>query len=246
MPDFRGYGQFCPVAKAAEVVAERWTPLILRELLMGSHHFNDLRRGVPLMSPSLLSRRLKELESVGVVERRRTGHGRGFEYRLTPSGRELRGVIEALGVWGRRWVSRNLRQYELDVALLMWDIRRRVPPERLPPDRVVIHFRIAGVPPSRKYWWLVLETDAVDLCMSDPGYPVHLTATAHVRTLTEVWVGDVPLDAALAEGRIELAGPVEYRRQFADWLGLSLFARVPQAARDPKREAHRNRGAAPV
>jgi DNA-binding HxlR family transcriptional regulator len=239
MATFRGYGQFCPVAKAAEIVAERWTPLVVRELLAGSHRFSDLRRGVPLMSPSLLSQRLKELESVGVVERRLAPDGRNHEYHLTTAGQELEGVIGALGIWGRRWFHQSPSRRELDAGLLMWDIRRRVPGDHLPDHRVVIHFQIAGTPASRKYWWLILEPDAVDLCMVDPGFGTDLTLATDVRTLTEVWVGNARLEDALARSRITLSGPAEYRRRLPQWLGLNVFSAVPRVSvsRSPRARA---------
>ena len=142
----KGYGQFCPVAKAAEIVAERWTPLVLRELLCGSRRFNDLHRGVPLMSRTLLAGRLERLEDAGIVRSATRARGRGREYHLTAAGEELRPLIECLGEWGQRWARAQVGRGDLDPGLLMWDIHRRVNLEALPPERVVVRFDFRGVP----------------------------------------------------------------------------------------------------
>src|SRR5688572_17153496 len=152
----KSYGQFCPLAKAAEVFAERWTPLVLRELFCGSVHFNDLRRGVPLMSPSLLSRRLKELETAGIVSCSR-GTGRSSEYHLTEAGRALWPVVEQLGVWGKRWTRAHIEKHELDAGLLMWDVRRNVNLELFCERRTVLKFEFKGTSSGKRLWWLVVE-----------------------------------------------------------------------------------------
>lgn len=229
MSEASTYGQFCPVAQAAEVVAERWTPLILRELLCGSRRFNDLRRGVPRMSPSLLSKRLRGLQRSGLVERCELEDG-GEGYRLTPSGEALRPVIEGLGAWGKRWLRPGVRDDELDASLLMWDLRRRVCPEELPEERLVLHFRFPEAEKGRRRWWLVLDPEREpDLCLHDPGYGVDLTVEADLRVFTEVWLGDVPLAEALGKG-VELTGPTHLRRAFPGWLELSLFAEVERGS----------------
>lgn len=227
----RTYGQFCPVAQAAEIVAERWTPLVLRELLCGSHRFNDLRRGVPLMSPSLLSQRLKELEDAGVVARVQSEQGKGAEYHLTEAGLALRPIIEGLGFWGRQWLQRELRQEELDPALLMWDIHRNVDAGKLPPTkRVVVQFDLDGVPLKKSRWWLVFDRSQTDLCLRNPGHPVDLHVAAHVRPLVEVWLGHQKVRDAIRSGTIRLEGKRPLVRGFEGWFGLSLFARPKHAA----------------
>jgi DNA-binding HxlR family transcriptional regulator len=160
------YGQFCPVAMAAEIVCTRWTPVLLRELTCGPARFNDLRRGVPRMSPALLSKRLRELEAAGVVERAAAPREPAVqEYRLTEAGEDLRPVIEALGSWGQRWVETSATLRNLDPSLLMWDMRRNLDPEPLPPRRVVIQFQYPELPPAQRRWWLIVAPDApVDLC----------------------------------------------------------------------------------
>jgi DNA-binding HxlR family transcriptional regulator len=222
----KGYGQFCPIAKASEILAERWTFLVLRELILGSSRFNDLRRGVPLMSSSLLSQRLKFLEREGVVGRRPAQAGSGLEYHLTAAGRELEPVIIQLGEWGARWVRSRLGAEDLDVALLIWDMHRNVRPEHSPARRVVVAFEFTDVPQSKRRWWLVSDGKAADLCVTDPGFEVDLLLISDLRTMTAIWVGDLSLTAALNSGALETEGPVELRRRLEAWLALSLLASI--------------------
>src|SRR5215831_13084556 len=164
----KGYGQFCPVAVACEIFAERWTPLILRELFAGAHRFTDIRRGLPLISRSLLAQRLREMESFGVVSSQPLARGRGKEYRLTSAGEEFRDVVERLGEWGQRWSTSQFDLDNLDTSLLMWNVRRRIDVERLPEGRVVLRFDFTGMPArcrSQRTFWLVLERPEVDLCV---------------------------------------------------------------------------------
>lgn len=231
MVEKRGYGQFCPVALAAEVLAERWTPLVVRELLCGSVRFNDLQRGVPRMSSALLSRRLKELQFAGIVERRR-GIGGALEYHLTAAGRELFPVVEKMGLWAQRWLRHDLVDTaNLDSDLLMWDIRRNVlaksPPRQ---SRYVVEFRLSGVPISRRRYWLVFEGGVVDLCYRNPGFEVSLFVEAGLRALTQVWLGHVPIDRAIREGRLRIDGSRDDLRAFRSWFTLNMFA---QAGREP-------------
>ena len=225
----KGYGQFCPVAKAAEIVAERWTPLVLRELLCGSHRFNDLHRGVPLMSRTLLAARLEQLETAGIVQSVARPRGRGREYYLTEAGEELRPLIECLGEWGQRWARAHVDRDDLDPGLLMWDIHRRVNLEALPPERVVVRFDFRGVPATMRCpstWWLVLDRPEVDLCLKEPGFLVDIVVSADLRTLTRVWMGDVRLNETVRAGLIRLDGPPSLVRAFPTWLTLSAFAGV--------------------
>lgn len=230
----KAYGQFCPVARAAEIVTERWTPLVIRELLCGSTRFADLRRGVPLMSPSLLSQRLKTLEDAGIVVRTRGATKGTWEYQLTQAGHELRPLVELLGVWGQRWIDHELSGEELDPTLLMWDLRRRIDRSRLPEERVVVRFEFASAPAARRRWWLVSSADAIDLCLRDPGYPVDVTVTTDIRTMSNVWLGKESLTAAQRAGRLVLSGPRELTREFGSWLKLSLFSQVRHDAPLPE------------
>jgi DNA-binding HxlR family transcriptional regulator len=220
----KGYRQFCPVAKAAEILTERWTPLIVRELLCGSRRFNDLRRGVPLMSPALLSKRLKSLESAGIIERRSPGGS--SEYQLTPAGEELRPIVETLGVWGQRWARRELTREDLDAGLLMWDVHRGLAADRLPQGRTVIHFELTDAPRAKRRWWLVANDGDVELCLSDPGHDVDLYVITDVKTMTQVWMGDIKVDRAVANELIELHGSPQLARRIGSWLGRSFFAGV--------------------
>ena len=221
------YGQFCPVAKAMELLDERWTLLVIRELLQGSRHFNDLRRGVPRMSPALLSSRLRTLQRAGVVDRYEDG--KRVSYLLTPAGEELRPIVESLGKWGIRWIP-QLGDEDLDPHLLMWDIRRNVDLEAVPPGRTVLHFTLQDLPSATRDWWLVIAGSEVDLCDHDPGHPVTATVQTDLRTLTRFWRGDLSWPHALRDGAITVLGPVQARRSLPQWLKRSAFATVPRPA----------------
>jgi DNA-binding HxlR family transcriptional regulator len=237
MAEKRGYGQFCPIALAAEILAERWMPLVVRELLCGSVRFNDLQRGVPRMSSALLVQRLKRLQSAGIVERRRGEEG-GFEYHLTPAGRELFPVVENMGLWAQRWLRHDLFDAaNLDPDLLMWDIRRNVV-RKAPPRarRYVAEFRLSGVPITRRRYWLVFERGEVDLCYRYPGFDVDLFVESSLRVLTQVWLGHTPLDRAIDDGRLRLDGTRGDVTAFRSWFALSMFA---AAGRAPPGEAGR-------
>jgi DNA-binding HxlR family transcriptional regulator len=230
MGENRGYGQFCPVALAAEVLTERWTPLVIRELLLGSVRFNDLQRGVPRMSSSLLARRLKELQHAGIIERRR-GARAGAEYHLTPAGRELFPIIEKMGLWAQRWLRHELVDAaNLDPDLLMWDIRRTVVSQVRPDEhRYVAQFQLSGVPASRRRYWLVFEHGHVDLCYKHPGFEIDLFVEAGLRVLTEIWLGHTTIDHALGEDRLRLDGSRRDIAAFRSWFALSPFARAGRA-----------------
>ena len=212
-----GYGQFCPVSKAAEVLCQRWTPLILRELLVGSTRFNEIRRGVPTCSPALLSKRLKELETAGVVER--TSTGTGPCYTLTEAGRELFPLIQGLGEWGQRWVRSDYGPDDLDPGLLLWDVRRFLAPGEFGDRRVVIQLTFPSMAPKQRYFWIVVERDDVDVCLTDPGFDVDVAVEADLRALTQVWMCDARFTDALADGRIAMRGPRELTRRIPDWFG---------------------------
>lgn len=226
------YKQFCPVAMAAEVLCTRWTVVLLRELVAGSTRFNDLRRGVPRMSPALLSKRLKDLEEAGIVVRvaSRTEPG-VLEYRLTPAGRELEGVVMAIGKWGQHWVEAQLSLENLDPSLLMWDMRRNLDPTPMPERRCVIHFIYPEQPNTRRYWWLVIEPDAeVDLCSVDPGFDVDLYVTVDLRTMTAIWMGLDTVGDSIATGKLTLTGDRQLAKEMQSWLGLSPFANEKKLA----------------
>jgi len=222
-----GYGQFCPVAMAAEVLCRRWTVLILRELLAGSTRFNALRRGLPRVSPSLLSKRLGELENAGIVSRRTDPGGEAPVYELTPAGRELMPVITAMGHWGQKWLESQLSLKNLDPSLLMWDMRRNLDPTPLPPRRVTIQFQYPEVRPAQRRWWLVVEDAGVDLCSVDPGLDVDLYVTTDLRTMTAIWMGLTSVREAVDSDKLTLVGERDVADRMQKWLGLSPFAHAP-------------------
>jgi hypothetical protein len=178
----------------------------------------------------MLSIRLRQLEDVGVVTR--TGEGQGTEYRLTEQGREFAPIIHLLGEWGQRWYRTNFGDDELDVSLLMWDVHRKVHPEYFPTGRTTVQFVFAGVPVARRHWWLISTTSEVDVCPIDPGFEVDLHVTTHVRTLTQIWLGDLTFRVALTKGDIKLEGPRLLQRHFEQWLGRSALADVKDARRN--------------
>ena len=219
-----GYKQFCPVAMAAEILCSRWTLVLMRELIAGSSRFNELRRGVPKMSPSLLSQRLRELELAGIVTRKPSRTEKGsYEYALTPAGRDVRQIVEAMGFWGQKWVDSEQSLQNTDPTLLMWDMRRNLNPEPLPKRRVTIEFTYPEQPSSKRRWWLVIEPDGeVDLCWADPGFPVDLHVSSSLRSMTAVWMGLTTV--AREKNNIRIEGDREVARSMQTWLGLSPFA----------------------
>jgi DNA-binding HxlR family transcriptional regulator len=226
--DRGSYGQFCPVAMAAEVVCSRWTALVLRELLSGTTRFNDLRRGVPLMSPSLLSKRLKELEEAGVIATVPTGQPGVVEYKLTEAGEDLRPVVMALGTWGQRWVESSVSLKNLDPSLLMWDMRRSLNPTPLPNRRCTINFLYPDVGSARRSWWLVVDAadrGKVDLCSTNPGFDIDLYVKSTLRSMTAIWMGLTTVAKEVEAGHVELIGDTEVARSMQRWLGLSAFAK---------------------
>jgi DNA-binding HxlR family transcriptional regulator len=210
---------------AAEIVCSRWTALIIRELLAGTTRFNDLRRGVPRMSPTLLSKRLRELEQAGIIEIQPSTPAGSFEYRLTKAGKDLEPVIMGLGIWGQRWVESNLSLKNLDPSLLMWDMRRNLDPKPLPDKRCTIHFLYPELDEGRRNWWLVVENGAVDLCYNDPGYEVDLYVRCPLRTMTAIWMGLATVREEIEAGRLELTGDRSMIDRMQQWLHLSPFAK---------------------
>ena len=221
------YHQFCPVAKAMELLDERWTLLIVRELVTGSERFNELRRGVPRMSPTLLSKRLSQLVRAGVVDRRDDGND--VRYVLTTAGRELQPVVEALGAWGIRWIG-EIGDEDLDPKLLLWDMRRNIDYTSVPPGRTVVQFRFPDAAAGTRDWWLVINSQETDVCDADPGHPVAVTVTGSLRRIVEVWRGDVKWPDALRSGALTIHGPAALRRAVPRWFTLSNFAPVARPA----------------
>jgi DNA-binding HxlR family transcriptional regulator len=211
-----------------ELLDERWTMLVVRELVTGSRRFNDLRRGLPRMSPTLLSKRLAQLTRAGLVERHVDGHE--VQYVLTPAGEELRPIVEAVGAWGVRWIG-HLGEQDLDPSLLLWDMHRNVDHASVPDARTVLHFQFVDVPAKARRWWLVITADDVDVCDTDPGYDVDVTLTVELRCMTRIWRGDLSWSDALRSGSLVLDGPNALRRAVPSWFVSSGFASVPRAPR---------------
>jgi len=220
-----GYGQFCPVAKATELLGERWMLLILRELFLGSHRYSEFQRGLSRISPSLLAKRLKQLEQAGIVVRKAQTGRKGNDYFLTPAGKELEPMIGQLAVWGMRWARGQLRDDELDVEFLMWDIQRRLQLDRLPDGDTTLCFIFDDID-RYKNWWLVLRDGSVDLCTENPGRDVDLYVSASLRDLVEVWEGDVPIKKALREKLIRTQGNRQLAKTLPEWLGINIYAEV--------------------
>jgi DNA-binding HxlR family transcriptional regulator len=210
-----------------EVLDERWMMLVLRELLLGSSHFNEVRRGVPRMSPALLSKRLQTLVKAGVVERH--VEGKRVTYHLTPAGRELMPVLEAIGRWGLRWM-RELYDEDLDPFYLLWDIRRSIDLEEVPDTTTVLSFRFSDVDPSVRQWWMVIRREGVDICDFDQGYEVLAYIEASLRTLTRLWRGDFSWREKLRSGEVRIDGGPVARRLVPRLLGRSFLAGTPRPA----------------
>jgi DNA-binding HxlR family transcriptional regulator len=230
MPGQTGYGQFCPVAMAAEILGSRWTIPVLRELLCGSKRFNELRKGVPRMSPALLSQRLRDLEHAGIVRREQNSAG-APEYRLTEAGEDLRGVVESIGGWGQRWIDAGISLRNLDASLLMWDMRRRIDAKPIPMQRAVIQFLYPEQARTRQRWWLIVDNGTTDLCSVDPGFDVDLYVSSDLRTMTQVWMGLSTIAAEERTGKLILTGNPILKRTAQQWLGFSIFA-VQEKNRD--------------
>jgi DNA-binding HxlR family transcriptional regulator len=214
-----GYGQqFCPIAQALEVIGERWTLLVVRELLCGSSRFSELRRGLPLISRSVLAQRLELLTDAGVVERKAGG------YVLTEAGQDLREIVIACGMWGKRWVRHKLKSSDVDVGLLMWDIQRRIDLAAIPDELIVVELELRGAPRGKGRFWLKLSRGEVELCLTPP----HEDVTLHVHTtpkaLARIWLGEVSFHEAERAGAIEIVGPRALAKAFPSWLQLSVFA----------------------
>ncbi len=225
------YGQFCPVAKASELLGERWVLLILRELLLGTHRYSDFQRALSRISPSMLTKRLRQLQQAGIVVRKNASGAKSRDYYLTPAGKELASVIEHLATWGMRWARGQLTDDELDVEFLMWDIQRRLQTDRLADGETVLCFIFDDITRFGS-WWLVVRDGEVDLCTENPGKDVDLYITSSLVNLVRIWEGDVDIKQALREGTLKTQGSQQLTRTLPDWLGICLYADVPRG--DPE------------
>ena len=220
------YGQLCPIAKAAEVLGERWTILIVRELLLGNSRYSGLQRALSQLSPTLLTRRLKQLQECELVRREPVPGRARVEYRLSRAGRELEPVVLGLGQWGMKWARGQMRADELDVQLLMVEFARRIDRKRLSPERTVLEFSLPGLPKFSR-WWIVLETSGThELCASNPGYEVNLRLRLDLQTLAEIWTGDISVPAARRNNRLTVSGDPALARTLATWLRPGALAHI--------------------
>jgi DNA-binding HxlR family transcriptional regulator len=219
------YGQFCPVAKASELLGERWVLLILRELLLGTHRYSDFQRALSRISPSMLTKRLKQLEHAGIIVRKAQSGRKNYYYFLTPAGKELASIVEHLATWGMRWARGQLNDDELDVEFLMWDIQRRLQTDRMPDGETILCFIFDDLV-KFKNWWLVIRNQEVDLCTENPGKDVDLYVSTTLINLVQVWEGDIDIKLAQRKKLLKTQGNTQLAKTMPDWLGICLYADV--------------------
>lgn len=217
------YGQFCPIAKASEIIGEKWTLLIIRELLMGGRRFSELQRGLGTISPTLLTRRLVHLEDRGMIIKRRISGQKGFEYLPTESCRMLLPILLSLGDWGMQWARSNLTSKEYDVGLLITNLQRSIQPDKLPMGDIVIHFKFTDVQ-ERSTWWLVVQSEEIDICDKDPGKDVDVYITTTVKAMVDVWMGDATYRSVVTNGNMTVIGPRSLTDNISRWMKPSVFS----------------------
>ena len=218
------YCQFCPVAKAAEILCEKWVILVLRELMMGSTRFGQLRKGLPRISPSILSRRLKNLEEQGVIIRTKKEDNAGYEYHLSESGEELRPIVLGFGTWGHRWAKNKIVKEDLDAGFLLWDMRRRLNVEYFGDEHVVMHIEFTDQDKHDRYWWMVIENGEIDLCFEDTGHEPDIIIMTTLPVMTQVWLGYENLDAMIEKRKLKMLGSKKHLKNISKWIGRSTFA----------------------
>lgn len=234
----KGYGQYCPLALAAELLCERWTLLVVSRLIDGCRRFNEIHRGMPKISPSLLKQRLDQLEEAGVCHRAPMRGGHGHEYLLTEAGKELEPIIMELAIWGQRW-SRELENDDLDPAFLAWSMHTRLNVEAMPDKRTVLEFQFSGTHDQCRRYWLVVEGDVVDMCFKHPGHEVDLVISADILRFVEAWRGFRDLRSELARGAIRVEGRTDYQRALPDWLLGSSLSGFERMRSGPERDLYR-------
>ncbi|MDO6514630.1 helix-turn-helix domain-containing protein [Neptuniibacter sp. 2_MG-2023] len=222
------YLQFCPLAKASELLCEKWTLLIIRELLMGGKRFNDFQRGMASISPTMLTKRLNELTDNGLVVRKKISGQRGYEYFLSESGKELAPIIQQIGEWGMRWTRSQLPNSELDIELLMLYLERSINPHNLPGDNTIISFNFSDQNQMAK-WWIVVSNEEVDVCTVDPGKEVDIWFNTDLRTMIEIWMGYTTYKTAIRAQKLQLVGPSALTNNINSWMDSSVFAEIPAA-----------------
>ena len=222
------YGQFCPIAKATEIIGEKWSLLIIRELLMGGRRFNELQRGLSLISPTMLSRRLNSLAENGVVLKKKIPGQKGYEYFPTKSCQELLPIIRRIGNWGLRWAKENLTEKDYDVELLMLYLKRSFLQNKFIGTETVLRFKFTDI---EQYpdWWLVVTADNIDLCVKDPGKDVDVYFTTNVKTMADIWMGDTTYKKARKEGGLKIIGDRNVMRHISNWTADNMYADLPSA-----------------
>lgn len=218
-------GSLCPAAKSAEIIGDKWILLILRELLFGASRFNDFQRALPRISPTILSKRLRQMEKSGLIIRKTSSGDKTKEYRLTRCGRELAPIIEHMGKWGLRWARRRIREEDLDVGSFMWDFHRTLNVEELPDGETVICVKFSDLNTCNT-WWLIVNDKVADLCIDDPGKDVDLYIASNFEPLVEIWMGDVAVKKAVAENGVMLTGAAHLIRSADAWFPRSIMADV--------------------
>jgi DNA-binding HxlR family transcriptional regulator len=222
------YGQFCPIAKATEIIGEKWTLLVIRELLMGGTRFNELQRGLSHISPTMLSKRLDSLVEYGLVVKKKIPGQKGFEYFPTKSCQELLPTIKGLGDWGMRWARSNLTEKDYDVELLMVYLKRSIVQDELIGKETVIRFKFTDIEVYPD-WWLVVTGDDIDLCVNDPGKDVDVYFTSSVKTMAGIWMGDTTYRKAIREGNLKIVGDKNLTNNITAWMANSIFTDLPSA-----------------
>lgn len=222
------YGQFCPIAKAAEVLGDKWSLLIVRELLMGANRFNVLQRGLGCISPTILTKRLNEMSDAGIVIKKKIQGQKGYEYFLTECGKELFPVIEQFRTWGMRWARGGMPESDLDPDLFMLYMERSIVHEKMIGNETIVRFRFTDISELNN-WWLIVKSGTVDACISDPGKDIDVYITTDLRTMIELWMGEKSYKKAMASGELTVVGPKELTRNMSSWINNSIFEGIPPA-----------------
>jgi DNA-binding HxlR family transcriptional regulator len=223
------YGQFCPIAKASEIIGEKWTILLIRELLMGARRFNELQRGLSLISPTILTKRLNSLVEHGLVIKKKISGQQGYEYFPTEPCKQLLPILKSLGDWGMRWARDTMTESDYDVQLLMLYLQRSVQTDKLIGNETVIRFRFTDIK-DLSDWWLVARENEVDVCVKDPGKDVDVYFTCPVKTMVDVWMGDLSYRKAISEDKLKVVGPNALTRNMFSWMHPSIYADLPSAS----------------
>jgi len=220
----KAYGQFCPLAQATQLLCERWTLIVVREFIAGSTRFSELQKGVPTMSPTLLSTRIKQLIKAGIIIKQ--GDKGQYTYQLTQAGKELKPIVELLGAWGHRWAKSDLNEGDLDAGLLMWDMRRSIDVSKFPDRKIVVQFEYPDAPKGANLWWLISDKGNVDLCLNDPGFDIDLIINCSLAVMTSVWTCQTDFDQMVKTKQIKILGDDKLAKSLSSWLCSSLLSKL--------------------